>query len=387
MRFRHFFEDLGHDTAQTPALLHFDADRFSDRFRGIKVIQIRHLGFRTVFLDRFAHGQFFKRLAEVEHLVAVRHFGIAEDVLRQGAEQRFGQLDQIFVIRISHVEFHHGELWVMTNGDPFVTEVTVDLEDAFEAANHQTLEVQFRRDTQVHVQIQRVMMGDERTRGSAARDHLHHRGFYFHKAAANHELTDARQDLRTHFEGLTRFIVGNQVQVTLTVTRFLILQAVEFVRQRAQSFSQQTQLGAVDRELTGFGLEQLTAGGDDVAEVPLFELVVINAFRQVITRHVQLDAAAYVLQGHEGGFTHDTTGHHAASNGHFNVQRFQLFVFFAIEVSVQLVRGMVTTEIVRECDALLTQRSQLLATGFQFIIKVNCRVSALCLLFRHVGSS
>lgn len=80
----------------------------------------------------------------------------------------------------------------MTNGDPFVTEVTVDLEDAFEAANHQTLEVQFRRDTQVHVQIQRVMMGDERTRGSAARDHLHHRGFYFHKAAANHELTDAR---------------------------------------------------------------------------------------------------------------------------------------------------------------------------------------------------
>ncbi len=77
------------------------------------------------------------------------------------------------------------------------------------------------------------------------------------------------EDLRTHFEGLTRFIVGNQVQVTLTVTRFLILQAVEFVRQRAQSFSQQTQLGAVDRELTGFGLEQLTAGGDDVAEVPL----------------------------------------------------------------------------------------------------------------------
>lgn len=57
--------------------------------------------------------------------------------------------------------------------------------------------------------------------------------------------------------------------VTLAITRFLILQAVEFVRQRAQSFSQQTQLGAVDRELTGFGLEQLTAGGDDVAEVPL----------------------------------------------------------------------------------------------------------------------
>jgi lysyl-tRNA synthetase class II len=39
------------------------------------------------------------------------------------------------------------------------------------------------------------------------------------------------------------------------------------------------------------------------------------------------------------------------------VQRFQLFVFFAIEVSVQLVRGMVTTEIVRESDALLKTKS------------------------------
>ncbi len=107
-----------------------------------------------------------------------------------------------------------------------------------------------------------------------------------------------------------------------------------------------------------------------------FELVVINAFRQVVTRHVQLNTAANVLQGNERRFTHNTTGHHAASNSHFNVQRFQLFIFFAIEVSVQLVRGMVTTEIVRESDALLTQRSQLLATGFQFIIKVNCRVSA-----------
>jgi hypothetical protein len=43
---------------------------------------------------------------------------------------------------------------------------------------------------------------------------------------------------------------------------------VEFVRQRAQGFGQQTQLGAVDRQLAGFGFEQLTARRDDIAEVP-----------------------------------------------------------------------------------------------------------------------
>jgi hypothetical protein len=64
------------------------------------------------------------------------------------------------------------------------------------------------------------------------------------------------------------FFVGDQIQIALTIARFLILQAVEFVRQRAQGFGQQTQLGAVDREFAGLGFEQLTAGGDDIAEVP-----------------------------------------------------------------------------------------------------------------------
>jgi len=195
VRFCNFFKDLGHNTAQTPALLNFDADRFSNRFCRVEVIQIGHVGFRTVFLNRFAHGQFFKRLTEVEDFFTVRHFSRSQNVLRQRTEQRFSQFDEIFVVRISHVEFHHGELWVMANRDAFVTEVTVNFEYAFEAANHQTLEVKFRRDTQVHVQIQRVMMSDKRTRSRTAWDHLHHRGFYFHKAASNHELTNASHNL------------------------------------------------------------------------------------------------------------------------------------------------------------------------------------------------
>ena len=225
----------------------------------------------------------------------------------------------------------------MTNGDTFVTEVTVDFEHTVETTDHQTLQVQFRRDTQVHVQVQGVVMGDERTRRRAARDHLHHWGFHFHKVAVDHELADTGHDLGANFEGLTGVIVRDEIQVALTIARFLILQAVEFVRQRAQGFGQQTQFGAVDRELAGLGFEQLTARGNDVAKVPLFELLVVDAFRQIVTGDVQLNAAANILQRNEGGFTHDTTGHHAASNGDFNIQRFQLFVFFSIEVSVQLV--------------------------------------------------
>lgn len=154
----------------------------------------------------------------------------------------------------------------MTHGDAFVTEVTVDFEHAVKTTDDQTLQVQFRRDTQVHVQIEGVVMGDERTCRRTARDHLHHWGFHFHKVAVNHELADTGHDLRANLEGLTGFIVGDEIRVTLTVARFLILQAMEFVRQRAQGFGQQTQFGAVDRQLTGLGFEQFTFRPRDIAQ-------------------------------------------------------------------------------------------------------------------------
>ncbi|VGP34123.1 hypothetical protein SB01124_03621 [Klebsiella quasipneumoniae subsp. quasipneumoniae] len=340
-----------------------------------------------MFFDRLAHGQFFKRLAEVKHLVAIRHLGFAQHRLRQGAEQRLGQFDQVFVVRVRHVQFHHGELWVMAYRDPFVAEVTVDFKHAFEAADHQTFQIQFRRDAQVHIEIQRVVMRDKRTGGSAAGDHLHHRGFHFHKAAGYHELTHGREDLRADAERMARLFVSDQIQIALAIADFLILQAVEFIRQRAQGFGQQAQLGAVDGEFASLRFEQLAAGGDDVAKVPFLKLFVVDAFRQVIAGHVQLDTAADVLEGDEGGFAHHAAGHYPAGHRNFNVQGSEFIVILRIEFSVQLVRGMIATEIVGESYALLTQRSQFFATSFQFIIKVNGLIGTLCLLFRHMGSS
>ncbi|MNS81748.1 hypothetical protein D3C72_1154690 [compost metagenome] len=71
---------------------------------------------------------------------------------------------------------------------------------------------------------------------------------------------------------------------------------MELVRQRAQGLGQQTQFGAVDGQLAGLGLEQLAACANDIAQVPLLELFVVNAFRQIVARNVQLDTTANVLQ-------------------------------------------------------------------------------------------
>lgn len=55
-------------------------------------------------------------------------------------------------------------------------------------------------------------MGDERTGRGTAWDHLHHRGFYFHKVAVNHELANTGHDLGANFEGLTGFIVRDEIR-------------------------------------------------------------------------------------------------------------------------------------------------------------------------------
>ena len=274
----------------------------------------------------------------------------------------------------------------MARRDAFVTEVAVDFEYAIETAHHQTFQIEFRRDAQVHINVERVVMGDERTRGGAAWDHLHHRRFHFHKVAAHHELADAGHDLGANAEGFARLFVGDQIEVALTIARFLIGQAVKFIRQRTQRFGQQAQFGAMDREFAGFGFEQFAARTEDVAQVPLFKLFVVNAFRQVVARHVKLDAAADVLQRYKRRLAHNAARHHTTRHADFDIQRFQLFVAFLVILRVQLFGDAVAAEIVRERHAMFTQRAELFTTRFQFVIKFKRGISALRLLFRHVGS-
>ena len=55
-----------------------------------------------------------------------------------------------------------------------------------------------------------------------------------------------------------RVFVGDQVEITLAVFLFLVGQAVEFFRQRAQRLRQQAQIRDAHRELAGLGFEQRT---------------------------------------------------------------------------------------------------------------------------------
>jgi len=109
----------------------------------------------------------------------------------EGAEYGLGYVrDQILNQRfhaahvgVGLVDFQHGEFWVVRFGKAFVAEIAVHLEDLVEAAHQQPFQVEFRRDAQVHVHVQRVVMRCERTGGRSARMGLNHGRFHLGESA------------------------------------------------------------------------------------------------------------------------------------------------------------------------------------------------------------
>ena len=98
-----------------------------------------------VAADGFAHGKSLPA-TEVYFVFAVADGGRPADLFHQALEQLLGQIHQVAVVAIGLIKLQHGELRVVSGGDPLIAEVAVDLIDAIEASHHQPLQIELRRD-------------------------------------------------------------------------------------------------------------------------------------------------------------------------------------------------------------------------------------------------
>ena len=110
-------------------------------------------------------------------------------------DQFLGQRHQVVIIRVGLVELEHRELRIVLRRDAFVAEVAIDLIDAVESADDEALEIELGGDAEEEVDVEGVVMGDERTRHRAAGDGLHHGRLDFDVAAGVEEFADGAQDL------------------------------------------------------------------------------------------------------------------------------------------------------------------------------------------------
>src|SRR5690606_1317365 len=103
---------------------------------------------------------------------------------------------------------------------------------------------------QVHVHVQRVVVGDERLGCCATWNRVQHGGFHFKEPSCQHVLTDAADSLAACNKRTPGFLCHDEVDITLAVAQFLVGHAVKLVRQRAQRFGKQADGGGVNGQFT-----------------------------------------------------------------------------------------------------------------------------------------
>ena len=150
----------------------------------------------------------------------------------------------------------------------------------------------------------------------------------------------------------------------------------------------------MDRQLARFGFENVAFGSNNIAQIPVLE-VVINVFAHGITRDIDLKAPTAcaqraVLQRGKAGFTHHTLEHHAPSYagcgllacGNFCIK---LFFAFAIKCSEQICGTVGWLEVIGESYGLRCPQSlELFAALGNKLVFVNG--GGCCLVVRRIGN-
>lgn len=338
-------EGLVEDATDAMALLVRDADLIGhlaglfDRLAGEEILARR-------LFDGVVHADALD-LREVDLDALVVDDRRAEDRLSGIDDNALRDVHHVRVIRIRLIELDRRELRIVADVHALVAEDAAHLVDAVEAADDEALEVELRRDAQVEVDVERIVVRDERASRSAAGDRREHRRLDLEVIARIEVRADGLDDLRALAEGLADLRVHDEVKVALAVADVDILQAVELLRQRAQGFREQVKVLDADRHLAAMRLEDDAADADDVADVELLELVLVLVLAEHINLEVDLDVARAVVERAERCFAVAADGHEAAGDADLAA------LFVTLEVCVLLLDWL---GIVRDIVAMAKRR-------------------------------
>ncbi|EET42616.1 hypothetical protein NEISICOT_03637 [Neisseria sicca ATCC 29256] len=198
----------------------------------------------------------------------------------------------------------------------------------------------------------------------------------------HHEIAHGLDDLAAFDKRIARFFVGNQIDVALAVFGFLIAQAFVFVGQWAQGFGQQADVGHAHGQFAVVGFEQSTFRADDIAQVPMVEIVQ-NFLTHAFVVQIKLDLTGHVLDGGEARLAHLAFEHHAAGNFDGNGLRVEFFFADFAVSGVQIGGKAVSLEVVGIGNALLADVVQFFAAQGDDLVFVQLRLGLRIVLFAH----
>src|ERR1700719_5095830 len=110
------------------------------------------------------------------------------------ANEFFDEVRDLLEIGVGPVGLEHGEFRIVFSRNAFVPEIAIELENFVEPAHEQALEIKFRRDAQIKVKVERLVIRLKRLRRCAACDSLQHRRFDLKKTSLLKETADLTHD-------------------------------------------------------------------------------------------------------------------------------------------------------------------------------------------------
>ncbi len=369
----HGLEDLGDQLALAPSVLGMPAVLLQNGHQVLAAALERHL------FAGIARGQPAHRLArplarKVDVGALVAHLERPASRLRSGLDEALRQVHHAVQVGKRLVGLHRGELGVVVRVHALVAELTADLEHLLETAHQQALQRQLGRDAQIVIAVERVEVRDERLGVRAAEDRMQKRRLNLVEALLLHVAADGRDDLEALLEGLLDLGIHHQVDVTLTITRFFVGQAVELLGQRADGLRKQLEGRDGHGELTALRAHHRALDADPVAHIQVFDLGV-HIFAERVDAAEQLDVARRVAQAEEGDLALHALGHDAAGNLHGVLGGGAIFQVSVLFVQVSQVMAVIESVAVRVL-ARIEQRLALSLANLDRVVFDDFRVVA-----------
>ena len=267
-----------------------------------------------ILLNRINHRDALEGLAEIHFYTVVNDGGGTENLLRYVAEHIFGKVHHSVIVGIRLIKLHKGKFGVMAGIQAFVTENSADFIYLFHTAYDKALKIKLERDTKLEILVKCIEVCFEGSCSRAARVRNEHRSFDLQKALCIKETTDCAYNLRALDKCILNLGIHYKIDVSLTVSRIGVGEAVIFFGKNLQALRKKGYLCCVDRDFTRFGGECSAGYADDIADIELFEaLIFVNA--DAVACDVALNTALEVLHVAERRLTHNALRHKSAGNG------------------------------------------------------------------------
>ena len=148
-----------------------------------------------VFLHRIVHRKAAEGGRKVDLLPLIGDLRGAVHHLATVGEQVFGKLHHAVIVRIGLIQLDGGEFRVMRCIHALVAEDAADFIHALQPAHDAHFQVQLRGDAHIHVDIQRIVVRDERARRSTGSRCVEHGRFHLNEAPCVQAVANLRDDL------------------------------------------------------------------------------------------------------------------------------------------------------------------------------------------------